>query len=114
MVQEEVILGHVIYARGIKVDKAKIEVIKQLPPPTFVKGGRSFLNHAEFNRRFIKDFSRIAKPLTQPLAKDAPFVFFDECHEAFCRIKQALIFCSQYNHQIGISLLKSCSMPSTM
>jgi len=48
---------------------------------------RSFLGYVGFYRRFIKDFSKIAKPLTQLLAKDAPFIFTDECHEAFYRIK---------------------------
>jgi len=90
MVQEGVILGHVISTRGIEVDKAKIEVIERLPPPTLIKGVRSFLGHAGFYHRFIKDFSKNAKPLTQLSAKDVPFVFTDECHEAFCRIKQAL------------------------
>ena len=91
VVQEGVLLGHVISARVIEVNKAKIEVIEWLPPPTFVKGVWSFLGHAGFYRRFIKDFSRIAKALTQLLAKDAPFVFSNECYEAFYRIKQALI-----------------------
>jgi len=86
-----VVLGHVISTRGIEVDKAKIEVIKQLSPPTFVKGVRSFLGHKGFHCYFIKDFSKITKPLTQLLAKNVLFVFTDECHEAFCRIKQALI-----------------------
>ena len=51
----------------------------------------SFLSHAGFYRRFIKDFSKITKPLNELLTKDAPFAFTDECHEAFCMIKQALI-----------------------
>jgi hypothetical protein len=76
---------------GIEVDRAKIEVIEQLPPPTNVKGIRSFLGHAGFYRRFIKDFSQIARPLTCLLAKDAPFIFIDECHEAFQILKKALI-----------------------
>jgi len=83
MVQEGLVLGHVISARGIEVDKAKIEVIEWLPPPALVKGVQSFLGHAGFYRRFIKDFSKIIKPLTQLLAKDVPFVFTDECHKAF-------------------------------
>jgi hypothetical protein len=65
--------------RGIEVDRAKIKVIEQLPPPVNVKGIRSFLGHAGFYRRFIKDFSFIARPLTRLLAKDVPFKFDDEC-----------------------------------
>jgi len=120
MVQDGVVLGHVISARGMEVDKAKIEVIARLPPSTSVKGVRSFLGHAGFCRRFIEDFSKIAKPLTQLLAKDAPFVFIDEGHEAFCRIKQALtsapiiqppdwdlpfeIMCDASDHAVGAVL----------
>ena len=59
-------LGHKISVRGIKVDKAKIDVIEKLPPPVNVKGVKSFLGHAGFYRRFIKDFSKIAKPLSIP------------------------------------------------
>ena len=64
-------LGHVISNRGIEVDKAKVEVIERLPPPYDVKGIRSFLGHAGVYRRFIKDFSKITRPLTELLAKDA-------------------------------------------
>jgi hypothetical protein len=77
--------------RGIEVDRAKIEVIEKLPPLTNVKGIRSFLGHAGFYRRFIKNFSQIARPLTSLLAKDAPFIFSHECHESFQILKKALI-----------------------
>ena len=75
--------GHKVSAREIEVDKAKIEVIEQLPPPTNVKGINSFLGHAGFYRRFIKDFSQIARPLTSLLAKDAPFIFNNECMKPY-------------------------------
>jgi hypothetical protein len=67
MVKQGIVLRHVISERGIKVVKAKVETVEQLPPPTDVKSLRSYLGHAEFYRRFIKDFSKITKPLTQLL-----------------------------------------------
>ncbi|KAG2381148.1 uncharacterized protein HKW66_Vig0254650 [Vigna angularis] len=76
---------------GIEVDKAKVEVIEKLPPPTNVKGIRSFLGHAGFYRRFIKDFSKIAKPLCSLLVKDTPFVLDKECLNAFKVLKDKLI-----------------------
>ena len=72
MVQEGVVLGHAISTRGIEVDKDKIDVVERLSPLASVKGVRSFLGHAGFYRYFIKDFPKIAKPLTQLLAKDVP------------------------------------------
>jgi hypothetical protein len=63
MVTEDVVLGHKIPSRGIEVDKAKIDVIENLPPLVNVKDVRRFLGHARFYRQFIKDFSKIAKPL---------------------------------------------------
>jgi len=92
MVQERVVLGHVISNRGIKVDKAKVEVMEKLPPPSSINGVRSFLGHVGFYRRFIKDFLKIAKPLTHLLVKDVPFQFNEECLSAFHRLKEALIY----------------------
>ena len=63
MVQEGIMLGHKVSKKGTEVDKTKIEVINKLPPPTSIKGIRSFLGHVGFYRRFIKDFSKVAKPL---------------------------------------------------
>jgi hypothetical protein len=79
MVQEGIVLGHKISEKVIEVDRAKIEVIEQLPPPTNVKGIHSFLGHAGFYQRFIQNFSQIARPFTHLLAKDASFVFTEEC-----------------------------------
>jgi hypothetical protein len=75
MVLEGIDLGHKISEKGIEVDKLKIEVIEQLPPPTNVKGIRSFLGHAGFYRRFIQKISQIARPLPHLLPKDAMSVF---------------------------------------
>ena len=91
MVQEGTVLGHKISKKGIKVDKAKLDVIDKLPPPVNVKGIRSFLGHAGFYRRFIKDFSKIAKPLRYLSNKEAVFVFNEECLEAFNTLKAKLV-----------------------
>ena len=91
MVQEGIVLEHWISARGIEVDRAKIEAIEKLPPPSSVKGIRSFLGHAGFYRRFIKDFSQIAKPLSNLLVQGIPFEFDSQCLHAFSVLKDKLI-----------------------
>ncbi|KAK1646987.1 hypothetical protein QYE76_064792 [Lolium multiflorum] len=90
MVNEGIVLGHKISERGIEVDRAKVEAIEKMPYPRDVKGIRSVLGHAGFYRRFIKDFSKISKPLTNLLQKDVPFVFDDDYKEAFETLKKAL------------------------
>jgi hypothetical protein len=74
MVREGIALGHKVSKEGIEVDKVKIEVIEQLPPPTNVKGIHNFLGHAGFYRRSIQNFYHIGRPLTHLLAKDAPLL----------------------------------------
>ncbi|KAK8538753.1 hypothetical protein V6N12_034461 [Hibiscus sabdariffa] len=91
MVNEGTVLGHKISRKGIEVDKANVEVIENLPPPTNVKGIRSFLGHASFYRRFIKDFSKISKPLCNFLQQNQPFVFDKECQSVFEELKMRLI-----------------------
>jgi hypothetical protein len=73
------------------VDQAKIKVIEQLPPPTNIKGVWSFLGHAGFCWRFIKDFSHIARPLKSLLAKETPLNFDEDWLIAFYTIKKALV-----------------------
>ncbi|GJZ43515.1 reverse transcriptase domain-containing protein [Tanacetum coccineum] len=90
MVKEGIVLGHKISKKGIEVDKAKIDVIAKLPHPTTVKGIRSFLGHAGFYRRFIKDFSKISRPMTHLLEKNTPFIFSEECIQAFQTLKKKL------------------------
>ncbi|KAH9705175.1 hypothetical protein KPL70_011778 [Citrus sinensis] len=115
-----IILGHVVSARGIEVDKAKINVIKSLPYPTCVREVRSFLGHASFYRRFIKDFSKIAKPLCKLLQKDLTFDFNEVCKVAFNKLKELLtsapiiqppdwslpfeIMCDASNYVVGVVL----------
>ena len=74
MVQQGIVLGHIISKQDIEVDKAKVELIVKLPSPTNVKGVRQFFGHAEFYRRFIKDFSKFARPLCELLVNEAKFI----------------------------------------
>ncbi|KAF5809903.1 putative nucleotidyltransferase, Ribonuclease H [Helianthus annuus] len=91
MVTEGIVLGHKISRAGIEVDRVKIDTISQLPPPTSVKSVRSFLGHAGFYRCFIKDFSKITRPMTRLLEKDISFVFDEECLKAFEFLKEKLV-----------------------
>ena len=83
MVTKGIVLGHKISATGLEVDQSKVSIIKTLAPPITVKRIRSFLGHAGFYRRFINDFSKIARPLCRLLEKDTKFSFDDSCKAAF-------------------------------
>ncbi|KAK9121635.1 hypothetical protein Syun_019252 [Stephania yunnanensis] len=120
MVDQGLILGHIVSAKGVEVDPTKIEVIQKLPYPTNVREIRSFLGHAGFYRRFIKDFSKIAQPLCRLLQKDVPFHFDNACKSAFDALKLSLIstpviqapnweipfeiMCDASNHAVGAVL----------
>ncbi|GJR04048.1 reverse transcriptase domain-containing protein [Tanacetum coccineum] len=88
MVKEGFVLGHKISKKGIEVDKAKIDVIAKLPHPTTVKGIRSFLGHASFYSRFIKDFSKISRPIHHLLRKNTPFNFSRNAFNFFRFLKK--------------------------
>ena len=90
MVTEGIVLGHKISTTGLQVDQAKVSVIKTLMEPTTIKGIISFLGHARFYRIFIKDFSKILKPLCRLLEKDAKFDFDESYRSAFEEIKSRL------------------------
>nr|GEY90909.1 reverse transcriptase domain-containing protein [Tanacetum cinerariifolium] len=90
MVKEGIVLGLKISKNEIEVDRAKVDVIAKFPHPTTVKGIRSFLGHAGFYRRFIQDFSKIYRPITHLLEKNTPFVFFEDCIQAFQTLKKKL------------------------
>ena len=120
MVEQGIVLGHVVSCRGVEVDKAKVDLIVNLPYPTSVREVRSFLGHAGFYRRFIKDFSKIALPMSKLLQKEVPFEFNQGCKEAFDKLKSALtttpiiqppdwtlpfeIMCDASNYAIGAVL----------
>ena len=91
MAQEGVVFGHIVSGKGLDVDKAKIEVIQNLPLPGTVQDLRSFLKHVSFYRRFIHDFAKVFKPLTTLLCKDKDFIIDEEGKCAFVMLKQALI-----------------------
>ena len=107
MVREGIVLGHLVSEQGIEVDRAKIE---QLTPPINIRGIHSFLGHVGFYRCFIKDFSHIARPLTNLLAKDVPFEFDDACLKSFEILKKDSSLHQSFNPLIGRYLLKSCVM----
>ncbi|GJT37441.1 reverse transcriptase domain-containing protein [Tanacetum coccineum] len=90
MVKEGIVLGHKISKNRIEVYKAKVDVIAKLPYPTTVKGVQSFLGHASFYRRFIKDFSKISRPMTHLFEKNTMFIFSNECIQAFETLKKKL------------------------
>ena len=91
MVREGVVLGHIVSSKGLEVDKAKIEVIQNLPQTGTVRDLRSFLGHVGFYRRFIQDFAKVSKSLTTLLCKDKDFIIDEEGKRAFTMLKQALI-----------------------
>jgi hypothetical protein len=68
-----------------------VEAIEKIPPPRDIKGIRSFLGHAGFYKRFIRNFSKIARPLTNLLQKDVRFKFDEKCLTSFNILKQALL-----------------------
>ncbi|GJR23146.1 reverse transcriptase domain-containing protein [Tanacetum coccineum] len=81
-------LRHKISRKGIEVHKAKVMLFLKLPTPTTVKGIRSFLGHAGFYRRFIKDFSKISRPMTHLLEKNTPSFFSEDCIQASTNIEK--------------------------
>ena len=90
MVNQGIVLRHIISTKEIDVDKVKIELISKLPSPINVKTVRQFLGHAGFYKRFIKDFSKLSKPLYKLLEKDAKFTWDEDCQMSFEELKTYL------------------------
>ena len=91
MVTEGIVLGHKISIARLEVDQENVAIIKTLLPPPILKGIRSFLGHAGFYRRFIRDFSKISSSLCRLLEKDAKFDFDESCKAAFEEINSKLV-----------------------
>jgi hypothetical protein len=83
-------LGHVLSAAGIEVDPSKVKDILEWKAPTSVHEVRSFLGLSGYYRRFIPNFSKVAKPMTELLKKANKFEWNDKCEEAFQILKQSL------------------------
>jgi hypothetical protein len=83
-------LGHTISSEGILVDPTKVQEVMDWKPPTSVHQIRSFLGLAGYYRRFIPDFSKIAKPMTELLKKEVKFRWDDKCDEAFHTLRKLL------------------------
>src|SRR6202023_3420170 len=87
-VREVEMLGMIIDPEGVKMDPAKLEAISQWPVPTKVKEVQSFLGFANYYRRFVKDFSKIATPLHKLTKKDCSWSWNNDCQKAFDILKQ--------------------------
>jgi hypothetical protein len=83
-------LGHTISKDGISVDPSKVQEVMDWKPPTSVHQIRSFLGLAGYYRRFIPDFSRIAKPMIELLKKGVKFSWNEKCDEAFYTLRAHL------------------------
>jgi hypothetical protein len=83
-------LGHTISSEGISVDPSKVQEVMDWKPPKSVHQIRSFLGLARYYRRFVPDFSRIAKPMTELLKEGVKFVWDEKCENAFQTLKQYL------------------------
>jgi hypothetical protein len=83
-------LGHTVSSKGISVDPTKVQEVMDWKPPTSVHQIRSFLGLAGYYRRFIPDFSKIAKPMTELLKKEVKFCWNDKCEEAFHTLRKLL------------------------
>jgi hypothetical protein len=89
-IKEVPFLGHMVSPEGIAVDLGKVKEVLERKPPTTVSEIQSFLELAGYYRRFIPNFSKIAKPITVLLKKGNKYVWSEACDEAFKHLKKLL------------------------
>jgi hypothetical protein len=87
-ITEVAFLGHIISIGGVSVDPGKVKDVLNWMPPTSVSEIQSFLKLAGYYQRFIKDFSKIAKPMTRLLEKNKDFNWTPECQANFEELKK--------------------------
>jgi hypothetical protein len=85
--EEVAFLGHVLSAKGVAIDPSKIEEVSNWQSPKSVIEIHSFLSLARYYRWFIENFSKIAKPMTELLKSNTPFVWLDKCEASFQELK---------------------------
>jgi hypothetical protein len=90
LAEKVLFLGHVISVEGIAVDPSKVKEVLEWKSPRSVTQIHSFLRLAEYYRRFIPNFSKIAKPMTKLLEKDAKIKWSLQCEEVFITLKKLL------------------------
>ncbi|WVZ80586.1 hypothetical protein U9M48_028048 [Paspalum notatum var. saurae] len=83
-------LGHILSEKGVAVDPGKVESVLNWKQPESVIEIRSFLGLAGYYRRFIKDFSKTAKPMTSLTKKNAKYTWSPNREEAFQSLKRSL------------------------
>jgi hypothetical protein len=83
-------LGHIVSEKGVATDPDKVKLVKEYPTPTKVSEVRSFLGFVGYYRKYVKDFCKIAEPLTNLTRKDVHFVWDERCINAFETLKQKL------------------------
>ena len=81
-------LGYIISSQGVEMDQVKIRTVVEWEAPDLVKGVQSFLEFANFYRRFIEGYSKLTRLLTDLTKKSEKFFWSDECGRAFEELKQ--------------------------
>lgn len=86
-----ILMGHVVCKQGLIVDPAKIVIIVNLPPPTYVQQLRATLGHTGYYRKFIKGYSQIIAPMEKFLKKDTKFIWAENFQRSLDILKEKMV-----------------------